>query len=293
MEQCMLEPARVVTRRMWREGSPSAGSRSIPEETAVALTFNGGTYAVMMTTPQDLEDFAVGFSLSEGIITASSDIDSLEILPLEGGVELRMWLSKPKADRLQQRRRHIAGPTGCGLCGIDSIAEAMRPAAVVGPGRQFAPAQIMAAMQDLPSCQKLNIETRAVHAAAFWSATSGVVALREDVGRHNALDKLSGALSRASIVTRDGIILLTSRVSVELVQKTAAIGAPVMVSVSAPTALAVRMADAAGITLAAIARVDGFEVFTHPRRIEFGSTMPAVPRSVKCKNSSLRPLCSF
>jgi FdhD protein len=278
---------------MWREGSPSAGSRSIPEETAVALTFNGGTYAVMMTTPQDLEDFAVGFSLSEGIITASSDIDSLEIIPLDGGVELRMWLAKPKADRLRERRRHVAGPTGCGLCGIESITEAIRPAAVVGNGRQFSPEQIMAAMQGLPACQKLNIETRAVHAAAFWSVTSGVVTLREDVGRHNALDKLSGALARASIVARDGIILLTSRVSVEMVQKTAGIGAPVMVSVSAPTALAVRMADAAGITLAAIARGDGFEVFTHPRRIEFGSTMATVTRSARCESSSSRPQYSF
>src|SRR6266436_5510833 len=205
-----MEPARTVHRQSWRAGTPSSGSRSIPEETAVALTYNGGTYAVMMTTPQDLEDFAVGFSLSEGVIGSSSDIDSLDIVRLDNGVELRMWLSKPKADRLRQRRRHIAGPTGCGLCGIDSIAEAMRPAAVVGPGLQFAPEQIMAAMQDLPSCQKLNIETRAVHAAAFWSATSGMVALREDVGRHNALDKLSGALARASIVAREGIVLLTS-----------------------------------------------------------------------------------
>ena len=278
----MLQPARVVARRIWREGSPSIGSRSIPEETAVALTFNGGTYAVMMTTPEDLEDFAVGFSLSEGIITAPSEIDSLEIIRLSGGVELRMWLNKPKADRLQQRRRHIAGPTGCGLCGIDSIAEAMRPAAVVGPGPQFAPEQIMAAMQDLPSCQKLNIETRAVHAAAFWNATSGIVALREDVGRHNALDKLSGALARASVVAGEGIILLTSRISVELVQKSAAIGAPIMVSVSAPTALAVRTADAAGITLAAIARADGFEVFTHPRRI----SLEAVADVAACKTAA-------
>ncbi len=158
----MIEPARIVDRQIWRESGVSLGSRSIPEETAVALTYNGGTYAVMMTTPQDLKDFAVGFSLSEGIISSIADIDSLDIVPLDDGVELRMWLTKPKADRLQERRRHIAGPTGCGLCGIDSIAEAIRPAAVVGHGRQFASEQIMAAMQSVPLLQKLNIETRAV-----------------------------------------------------------------------------------------------------------------------------------
>ena len=262
-----MEPARVVHRRIWREGSPSSGRRSIPEETAVALTYNGGTYAVMMTTPQDLEDFALGFSLSEGVINSSADIDSLDIVRLDDGVELRMWLSKPRADRLEERRRCMAGPTGCGLCGIESIAEAMRPTATIGYGRKFSPEQIMVAMRSLPSRQRLNNETRAVHAAAFWNVASGIVALREDVGRHNALDKLSGALAHASIVASEGIILLTSRVSVEMVQKSAAIGVPVMVSVSAPTALAVRMADTAGITLAAIARADGFEVFTHPCRI--------------------------
>jgi FdhD protein len=280
----MMEPARVVARRIWREGGPSVGSRSIPEETAVALTYNGGTYAVMMTTPQDLRDFAVGFSLSEGVIGSPVDIDSLDIVRLGDGVELRMWLSQPKADRLRERRRHIAGPTGCGLCGIESIAEALRPAAVVAPGRQFSPEQVMVAMRSLPSRQKLNVETRAVHAAAFWNATSGIVALREDVGRHNALDKLSGALARGSIEVGEGIILLTSRVSVEMVQKSAALGASVMASVSAPTALAVRMADAAGITLAAIARADGFEVFTHPYRISPLETtsIPTLPRSVRC-----------
>jgi FdhD protein len=267
----MMEPMQVVSRQLWRAGGPSLGRRSIPEETAVALTYNGGTYAVMMTTPQDLEDFAVGFSLSEGVICSAADIDSLDIMRFDDGAELRMWLSKPRADRLNERRRHIAGPTGCGLCGIESIAEAVRPAAIVKHDRQFSSEQIMVAMQSLPLRQTLNIETRAVHAAAFWDAAKGIVAVREDVGRHNALDKLSGALARASIAAGEGIILLTSRVSVEMVQKSAAIGAPVMVSVSAPTALAVRMADAAGITLAAIARADGFEVFTHPRRISDGA----------------------
>jgi FdhD protein len=267
----MMDPIRVVARQVWRRGSPSFGSRSIPEETAVALTYNGGTHAVMMATPRDLEEFAVGFSLNEGVVGSPADICSLEVLPLDDGVELRMWLSKPKADQLRERRRHIAGPTGCGLCGIESIGEAIRPAAVVGIGRQFSAEQIMVAMHSLPSRQKLNIETRAVHAAAFWTAATGLVAVREDVGRHNALDKLSGALARASVAAGEGLVLLTSRVSVEMVQKSAAMGASVMVSVSAPTALAVRMADRAGITLAAVARADGFEVFTHPRRIRFGA----------------------
>ena len=267
----MIEPVCIVARQRWHEGCPSFGSRSIPEETAVALTYNGGTYAVMMATPRDLKDFAVGFNVSEGIVSSAAEIRSLEVLPLDDGVELRMWLSEPKADHLRERRRRIAGPTGCGLCGIESIAEAMRPAAVIRCGRQFSPEQIMLAMLSLPSRQKLNSETRAVHAAAFWSDISGIVAVREDVGRHNALDKLSGALARTSVVASEGIILLTSRVSVEMVQKSAAIGASVRVSVSAPTALAVRMADAAGITLAAIARADGFEVFTHSQRISDGA----------------------
>jgi FdhD protein len=263
----LQDPAQSVHRRIWRETGFSAGRRAIPEETAIALTYNGGSYAVMMATPQNLEDFAVGFSLTEGIITTPSDIDSLDVEPSGGGIELRMWLKQAQAERLQERRRHIAGPTGCGLCGIDSIAEALRPAAVVTADATFRPEQVMAAMQALSPLQKLNMETRAVHAAAFWTAADGIVAIREDVGRHNALDKLAGALARGQVATSDGMILLTSRVSVEMVQKSAVIGAPVISSVSAPTALALRMADAAGITLIAIARADGFELFTHTHRL--------------------------
>jgi FdhD protein len=271
----MHDPVRTVDRQVWRDGGLGQGSvgegmRIIPEETALALTFNGGTYAVMMGTPQDLSDFAVGFSLSEGIVQSAEDIASLDIVHLDDGIELRMWLDQSKADRLNERRRHIAGPTGCGICGIDSIAEAVRPAAIVVPGRTFSPQQITAAMQSMPPLQQINIETRAVHAAAFWMPGRGIVALREDVGRHNALDKLAGALAQGKIPASEGMVLLTSRVSVEMVQNTAAIGAPLMVAVSAPTALAVRMADAAGITLAAIARADGFEIFTHPGRITSG-----------------------
>ena len=221
----------------------------------------------MMATPQDLEDFAVGFSLTEGIITKPADIESLEAVAQDDGVELRTWLRQPEAERLADRRRHIAGPTGCGLCGIDSIAEAMRPAAIVAPGGSFTAGQIMAAMASLAPLQALNDATRAVHAAAFWTPTHGIVALREDVGRHNALDKLAGALARSDIDAATGMVLLTSRVSVEMVQKTAVIGAPLIASVSAPTALAVRMATAAGITLVAIARQDGFEIFSNNHRL--------------------------
>ena len=130
----MHDPVRTVGRQVWRNGTLSEGSRLIPEETALALTYNGGTYAVMMGTPKDLRDFAIGFSLSEGIVQSAADISSLDIVELDDGIELRMWLAPAKAERVNERRRHIAGPTGCGICGIDSIAEAVRPAAIVARG---------------------------------------------------------------------------------------------------------------------------------------------------------------
>jgi FdhD protein len=194
-------------------------------------------------------------------------------VPQDEGIELRMWLTDATAGRLRERRRHIAGPTGCGLCGIDSIAEAMKPVAIVGTGINVTPEQIMAAMQALYPLQKLNTLTRAVHAAAFWEPDRGILEIREDVGRHNALDKLAGALARKKIDAGKGAVLLTSRVSVEMVQKTASIGATLIVSVSAPTALAIRMAERAGITLCAIARSDGFEIFTHPHRVAGGKAI--------------------
>lgn len=264
---CAAPPSRNVHREIWRDGLRSSSERSVPEETPVAVVYDGSTYAVMMATPEDLEDFAIGFSLTEGVVRGAADIRSIDLVRSCDGVELRMWLAGSNSQRLRERRRRIAGPTGCGLCGIESLAESIRPAEAVGDGRKFTPGQIMAAMQSIPPLQKLNNETRAVHAAAFWQPSCGVVALREDVGRHNALDKLAGALSRDGVAGNAGVVVLTSRVSVEMVQKTSMIGASVIVSVSAPTALAIRMAHEAGITLAAIARADGFEVFTRADRI--------------------------
>ncbi len=264
----MREPTTAVACSIWRRHGVADGTRIIPEETAIAFTYEGGSYAVMMATPRDLEDFAVGFSVTEGLASSPADIRQLDIVEHEAGIELRMWLTEPRAAALQERRRHLAGPTGCGLCGIESLDEAVRTPLRVRQGDSFTPAEIMRALDALAPRQELNHQTRAVHAAAFWQPGTGLLAVREDVGRHNALDKLVGALTRDGVPGHSGMVLLTSRVSVEMVQKTAAVGAPLLVAVSAPTALALRSAEMAGITLVAVARGDGFEIFTHPQRIK-------------------------
>jgi FdhD protein len=261
-------PVLRVPRSIWRATGKTQGERAIPEETAVAFTFNTASYAVMMATPQDLEDFAVGFSLTEGVISSVDAIEDIEMVEEQMGIELRIWLKAPQATSFLSRRRKMAGPTGCGLCGVESLVEAMRPPPKVGEGLAFTPDQIMTAVDSLFPLQVLNHETRAVHAAGFWDPERGLVAVREDVGRHNALDKLAGALARERATAAQGLVVLTSRVSVEMVQKSAVIGTPIVAGVSAPTALAVRMAESCGMTLVAIARKDGFEVFTHPHRIK-------------------------
>jgi FdhD protein len=252
---------------VWRDGrAVTAGERALPAETPVALVHDASTTAVMMATPADLEDFGLGFSLTEGIIARIDEIRAVETVETGLGVEVRMWLDGPASGMLAARRRRMAGPTGCGLCGIDSLAEAARAPPRVAEGLTLSPDQVQAALASLRERQALNAVTRAVHAAGFWTPAAGLIAAREDVGRHNALDKLAGALARQPD-SGAGAVVLTSRVSVEMVQKSAAIGAQAIIAVSAPTVLAVRMAEAAGITLIAIARDDGFEVFTHDHRL--------------------------
>ncbi len=243
------------------------GFRRLPAEVAVALSFNGTTQAVMMATPANLEDFALGFALTEGIAT-QAEIDSIAVVEATGGIDVQIWLRAEAEARLTSRRRTMAGPVGCGLCGIDSLAEATRVLPPVpASDLVLTPAQVLAAMAALPGAQPLHDATRAAHAAGFWTPAHGMIAVCEDVGRHNALDKLAGAMIRAGRDCKSGAVVLTSRLSIDLVQKCAMMGTPVMIAVSAPTTAAVTLADSCGITLIALARADRFEAFSNTDRI--------------------------
>ena len=262
-----MQTHRPLPLRAFGRGPVRPGSRELPEEVAVALSFNGSSQAVMMATPADLEDFAWGFALTEGL-AAPEEIEEVHVEPLPRGIDIQIRGTDAAEARLAARRRHMAGPVGCGLCGLDSIEAALRPAAPVTGGLRLTPAQVQAAVAALPGHQALHDRTRAAHCAAFWTPGAGIVAAREDVGRHNALDKLAGALVRAGThPAASGAVVLTSRVSTDMVQKVAALGAPVLIAVSAPTAAAVEMAEDAGLTLIALASPDRFDLFTHPERV--------------------------
>ncbi len=273
MKMFALEASRVVPpsaqrvpRQAWRNGSTLIGERTLAEEVPIAFSYDGATHAVLMATPDDLEDFALGFSYTEGIITAAAEIAELAVVSVADGIVLRMWLMGDRSDAFAARRRRFVGPAGCGMCGLESLAEANRTIPMASYDLQVSRQDIAEAVAALPSRQQLNIETRGVHAAAFWQPDQSLV-LREDVGRHNALDKLAGALLRTGRSAAAGVIVMSSRISIELVQKAGMMGAAIIVGVSAPTALAVRTAEMAGLTLVGIARDDGFEMFTHPERI--------------------------
>lgn len=259
-------PAQRVPRQAWRNGSTMLGERTLAEEVPVAFSYDGAAHAVLMATPDDLEDFALGFSFTEGIIIEAAEIGELAVVSVVDGIMLQMWLTGDRSDAFAARRRRFVGPAGCGMCGLESLAEANRTIPIANNNLRVSRQDIEEAVAALPARQQLNMQTRAVHAAAFWRPDQ-ILVLREDVGRHNALDKLAGALLRSGRSAADGIIVMSSRISIELVQKAGMMGAAIVVGVSAPTALAVRTAESTGLTLVGIARDDGFEVFTHPERI--------------------------
>ncbi|QRM53340.1 formate dehydrogenase accessory sulfurtransferase FdhD [Sinorhizobium sp. BG8] len=251
-----------------RDGKLSRRTRVVPEETPVAFSYGGSTHAVMMATPDDLEDFAVGFSLTEGIISDPSEIEEVQAVFEEKGIDLQIRLADLQNKALTARRRHMAGPVGCGLCGIESIEQAVRSTPSVRASTlTLSEEQVSEAVRLLGGQQPLHLLTRAVHGAGFFVPGKGLIAVREDVGRHNALDKLAGAAARAGYTGADGAVIVTSRVSVEMVQKTAIVGSPFIIAISAPTALAIRTAEEAGMTLIALVRGDEYEVFTGMERI--------------------------
>ena len=239
-------------------------TRLIANEVPVALEFNGEVYAVMMLTPSDFEDFAVGFALSERIIAHASDIARIDVREGTRGIGVDIRLEKKLAGRLAERRRSLPGQSGCGICGLTSIEEALPQLAKVSAPPRVTPAALFAALQALPARQVLNRATGAVHAASFCTAQGEIVTVREDVGRHNAFDKITGHLARAKIDPTAGFALLTSRCSYELVQKAVLARIPMLVTISAPTELAVSIAKTTDLTLIALARGDSVLVFNDP-----------------------------
>ncbi|WP_297909274.1 formate dehydrogenase accessory sulfurtransferase FdhD [Thiomonas sp.] len=244
------------------------------EEVAVALEFNGISHAVMLATPADLEDFALGFALTEGIVEHPDEVFDIAAQESAQGITLRVDIASRRLQALKLRRRSLAGRTGCGLCGTDSLEQALRPVAPVGAGPDVAPAALARAVAALRPLQPLFEATGSVHAAALCSAQGEPLLVREDVGRHNALDKLIGGAARGGLDARDALLVISSRASIEMVQKAATLGCAVLAAVSAPTALAVRAATGAGMTLVGRIRGDDMVVYCGAQRLRMPAGAP-------------------
>lgn len=243
--------------------------KSLADEIPIAIVFDGTSVAVMMATPADIRDFAYGFALTEGYITGLDDVRDFEVAQHKLGIEARFWLVTARAQAMMERRRSLVGFMGCGLCGIESLEQAVRKLPEIQNTHRIMSQETVIAAPDMLRCQQhLHDQTSATHAAGFLTERAGMICAREDVGRHNALDKLIGSLAFCGINTEEGAIVVTSRLSVELVQKCAFARCPILISVSAPTAHAVRLANKANITAIAFARREKCEIFTHPDRIK-------------------------
>ncbi len=257
---------RAVTR--WRGGAASAEIDHLAEEVPVAFEYNGISHAVMLATPTDLEDFAIGFSLTEGVVESAGDIYGIDVEAAANGVTVKLEIATAAFVALKGKRRALAGRTGCGLCGTESLDEVMRAPRQVQSAAAFDPVVFDEAFAALHKRQALLRDTGATHAAAWVRADGDVSLVREDVGRHNALDKLAGALACGSEDVRSGAVIVTSRASYEMVLKTATIGAGILAAVSGSTGLAVRLAESAGVTLAGFVRGGSLVAYTHPHRLK-------------------------
>ena len=265
--------ARRVDVRVRRAGTVADTEDWLADEVPVALIFNGISHAVMLATPLDLEDFALGFGLTEGLLARPDELYGVEVRPDPAGVRVEMEVSSACFARLKDRRRSMAGRTGCGLCGTESLEQVEPPLAPLGPcDSLLSPAAVAAALRAVPARQALQQRTGATHAAAWCSFGGHVTLVREDVGRHNALDKLVGAMVEAGVDPRDGFCCITSRASVEMVRKAVAAGITALVAVSAPTARAVDTARRAGLALAGFARRDDLVLYAGADR--FGPAAP-------------------
>jgi FdhD protein len=267
IEDWSIQPYAEVAVRRCVDGSVEEGLDLVAEEVPVALEYNGISHAVMLASPLHLEDFAIGFSLTEGIVQRRSEIYECEVLKEPVGMRVVMRISAERFAGLKERRRSLAGRTGCGLCGTESLEHAVRTPPAVTSDITLASSALYLALQRMQEQQLLQQKTGAVHAAAWISLSGQVGTLREDVGRHNALDKVIGALAGMDIDASQGAIIVTSRASYEMVQKTASAGIGLMAAISAPTALAVRLAQQCNVTLIGFARGNRHVIYTHPHRI--------------------------
>jgi FdhD protein len=252
----------------WRRGTLTRERDLIAEEMPVALIYHGVPHVVMLATPADLEDHAVGFTLTEGLVAHPHEIRGVEVSYGEEAAEVAITVAWERFSALLDRRRNLTGRTGCGLCGEETLEQAVREVKPVGSGARLSRTELHEAITQLGRLQPINARTGSVHAAAWVLPGKGIQLVREDVGRHNALDKAIGALVRSGTDPAGGALLLTSRASFEMVQKSAAVGVAFVVAFSAPTALAVRLAERAGITLVAFAREHQHVVYAHPWRLE-------------------------
>lgn len=253
----------------WHDGKAHKKEDCLAEETPIALIYNGVSHAVMLATAQDLEDFALGFSLSEGILASASDLYCVEVHHQANGIELHCEIASERFAELKQRRRTLAGKTGCGLCGAESLGQAVRYPQPLNTKQVFSAVSIASGLAAIQSQQALQQKTGATHASAYVLADGTLYMVREDVGRHNALDKLIGALEKVQIKDQlpPGFVITTSRASFEMVQKTASAKIAMLVAVSAPSGLAVRVAEQCGLTLVGFARKDRYVVYSHGSRI--------------------------